>query len=163
MKNTATKTFLFALLVVAFTLFSGCKKACKSLGENVTSGEIKTDVAVYPESGYMTSSMTQSQYLITGSSNYANRFKISFDNGETKQSVNYGQYSILCYPVTTSCFAQFDRNVKIDDANGIVKYTIKVKECGKCTSERTTENYVLIRAVPDTYQVVYDVDIEHID
>ncbi|MCO5260700.1 MAG: hypothetical protein M9916_11195 [Crocinitomicaceae bacterium] len=163
MKNIVKRTAFFTLLLAGIILSSGCNKGCKSLGENVTTGEIKTGVYIYPRSGYMTSFMKESEYLITGSNPYADRYQISFDKGETKKSINYNEYSLLCYPITTSCFAQFDRDVKIDDVNGVVKYTIKVKQCGKCKEERLTENYVAIRAVPSTYQVVFDIDIQSAD
>lgn len=159
MKNKITKGFLFIFILVGTTFLSSCKKKC-DFGDNVTSGEIKTSISVFPDSGYLTQSMTQSQYLITASNPYANRFKISLDGGITKTAVNYSEYSIVCYPMLTSCFAQFTREVTIDDANGIVKYTVKVKDCGKCKEERYIENYVVIRSVPDYYTVTFDVDIE---
>ena len=140
----------------------GCKKKC-DLGENVTSGEIKTGISVFPDSGYLTSGLTPDQYLITASHPYAPRFQMSHDQGVTKSDVNYNGYSILCYPMTVSCFAQFTRNVTIDDVNGVVRYTIKVKDCGKCEEERYIENYVVIRSIPDSYTVLYDVDIQTVD
>ena len=159
MKNKITKTFLFIFLLAGATFLSSCKKKC-DFGDNVTSGEIKTGVSVFPDSGYLTENMTPAEYLVTASNKYSNRFKISFDQGLTKTSVNYSEYSIVCYPMVTNCFAQFNRNVTIDDVNGVVKYTIKVKDCGKCKEERYIENYVVIRSVPDYYTVTFDVDIE---
>jgi hypothetical protein len=159
--NRLLKTTILASIAIVSSLMMGCKKKC-DLGDNVTSGEIKTGVSIFPRSGYMFGP-NPDLYLITGSHSYANEFKISFDQGKTKVDVNYNEYSILTYPLTVSCFAQFTRDVTIDDVNGIVKYTIKVKECGKCEEERTVENYVVIRHVPDYYTVLYDVDIQTVD
>lgn len=147
---------IVALLFSSLFLFS-CKKKC-DLGENVTSGEIKTGVFVYPKSGFLTKNLgSEENYLITGSHMYADRFEISFDNGMTKSAVNYSQNSIICCPTTVNCYAQFDRNVTIDHNNGIVKYTIKVSECESCDDKRYVENYVVIPAVPDSYHVVIDI------
>lgn len=160
--NRLVNTTLLATVVIVSSLMMGCKKKC-DLGEDVTSGEIKTGVAVFPDSGYLTADMNSSQYLITASHGYAQRYQISFDQGKTKTDVNYNEYSILSYPMTVSCFAQFTKNVTIDDVNGVVKYTVKVKDCGKCEEERYIENYVVIRSVPDSYTVIYDVDIQTVD
>ena len=160
--NTKIAKLLFIAIGTTTFLFSGCNKKCE-LPENVNSGEIITSAAVYAESGYMTSEMTSDQYLITGSSSFADRFKISLDGGVTKTSVDYNEYSILCYPVTTSCYASFDRSVEIDDLNGVVVYKIHIQECGKCDDQRYIENFIAIRAIPDTYTVLFDVETTMVD
>lgn len=152
-------------ILIAFSIVLvsvSCKKKC-DLGEDATSGEIKADVSVFAESGYMTASMTPDEYLINANSSYADNFKISKDRGITKTDVDYTEYNILCYPMTVNCFAQFERNVLIDDENGVIKYTIRVKDCGKCEEQRYIENFIVIRAVPDYYTVTYDVDIQTVD
>lgn len=156
MKRFLNATFILTFVIGTISLVS-CTKKC-DFGEDVMSGEIKQDVSVYPISGYLTESMN-GKFLITGSHQYANKFQISTDKGHSKSSVNYNEYSILCHPMVVGCFTQFDRSVAIDDANGIVKYTIKVKECGKCKQERRVENYVAIRSVPSTYQLIVDVQV----
>lgn len=158
MKKCFKTTYLTTFVLVAI-ISLGCKKKC-DLGTDVTSGEIKSEISVFPDAGYLTSDLTSDQYLITANHQYANRFKVSPDKGITKGDVNYSEYSILCYPMTVSCFAQFTRDVKIDDINGVVKYTIHVKDCGKCEEDRYIENYTVIRAIPDTYTILYDVDIQ---
>lgn len=155
--NTKIAKLLFISLSAASFLFSGCNKKCE-LPENVNSGEIVNSVSVFAQSGYMTAEMTSDQYLVTGSSDFADRFKMSTDGGITKTSVDYNEYSILCYPVTTSCYASFDRSVEIDDLNGVVVYKIRIQECGKCDDQRYIENFIAIRAIPDTYTVLFDVE-----
>lgn len=155
-------TTLLILSTAAMTLFSGCKKKC-DLDENTATGAIKADVSIYPESGYITSSWTQDQYHITASHPKAGSFKVSTDGGMTKSDVDYNQYSILCYPMNVNCVAQFEKNVLIDDVGEVVKYTIKVKDCGKCDQQRYVENFVAIRAIPDTYTIIYDVDITTVE
>lgn len=158
MKKLINTPFLAAAVFVAFLSVS-CKKKC-DLGQDITSGEIKSDISIYPASGYLTAQMTSDQYLITGDHAYADRYQISANQGMDRKDINYNEYSILCYPMTVSCFAQFDRNVVIDDVNGVVKYTIKVKDCGKCEEDRYVENYVAIRAIPSSYLIIYDTDIQ---
>lgn len=153
------KIACLSIFVFIALISNSCKKKC-DLGNDVTLGEIKANISIFPESGYLTSELTSDQYLITANHPYANRFKISDDQGITKKDVNFNEYSILCYPMTVSCFAQFTRDIKIDDINGVVKYTVHVKDCGKCEEDRYVENYVVIRAIPDTYTILYDVDIQ---
>lgn len=160
MKRLTSTLFITSVLFAVISL-SGCNKKC-DLGEDITSGEIKAGVSVFPESGYMTNGMG-GHYLIRGSHPYANRFKISHDMGVTKSDVNYNEYSILCYPMTVNCFAQFDKSVVIDDVNEIVKFTVRVKDCGQCEQQRFVENYVVIRSIPETYMVIYDVDVQTVN
>lgn len=160
--NRLMNTTLLATILLVSSLMMGCNKKC-DLGQDVTSGQIKTGVSVFPDSGYLTAGLNPDQYLITASHPYAQRYQISFDQGLTKGNVNYNEYSILAYPMTVSCFAQFTRNVTIDDVNGVVKYTVKVKDCGRCEEERLIENYVIIRSVPDSYTVLFDVDVQTVN
>ncbi len=161
MKRWMNTPLLATMAVVTF-LSIGCKKKC-DLGQDIISGEIKSDISVFPEAGYLTADLSNDQYLITADHPYADRYQISADRGMTKSDVNYNEYSILCYPMTVSCFAQFDRSVAIDDVNGVVKYTIKVKDCGKCKEDRYVENYVVIRAIPSSYLIIFDTDIQTVD
>lgn len=152
-----TKTLLFlstfSLLLVSFS----CKKKC-DLGTDVTSGDIKTNVLVVPKSGYLTANLQDSQYLITATHVYADQMTISVDGGVTKTPVNYNEYSIICYPTSVNCVAQFDRNVVIDDENETVHFKMKVTDCGNCDEKRYLENYYAIRAVPDSYTIKFDIE-----
>lgn len=151
---------LSGLSVLAIT--TSCKKTCKELREDTYAGAIKTEISVYPNSGYLTSNLG-GDYLITGSHHYRDRFEISFDKGQTKVPVDYSKYSIVACPVVTYCNARFDKSVEINYAAGAVVYSITSEECGDCGQGRTTENYVVIPAVPDSYQLLLDVKQENID
>ena len=153
------KTTLFALLLLTTVGLSSCVKKCKLSEESSDSGVIVKDVVIYPNSGYLTSSMG-GDYRINATDSYADEFTVSFDGGYTKESVNYSLYNILANPVNVKCDASFKRSVTIDDANQVVLYSIEVTECSTtCDEVRTTENYVLVPAFPDTYNVVYDVKV----
>jgi hypothetical protein len=140
-------------LLLSISLF-GCKKKC-DLPKDSISGEIKGEFVVYAgeiaqtNSGRIIRAEIESPEIL-----------ISSDEGVTKVPVNYGQYSILTYPTYTSCNTSFDRNVKIDDVNSIVTYTIIMEECNKCEYKVNTQNYAVIRAIPSNYQVFYDVKVK---
>lgn len=141
-------TFAFAFL------FSSCKKKC-DLPDDSNSGKIKNGVLIYP-AGQLTSGEIGGR-LITSSSPDAGTIQMSLNDGITKTAFDYGSYSILCYPTTTSCNSSFERTVNINDVNGTVTYKITITECGTCENKVYTENIVAVQAIPDTYQVFFDV------
>ncbi len=158
-KNTAMRklaNFLFlTTLVCAFSLQS-CKKKC-DLGPNLNEGEIREEYSVFPTKGYITSDMETGLYLVTDTTYFGNDFLVSTDKGVTKTAVNFNTHSLLAFPITSNCFASFQRKVTIDQLNKVVVYTIMVKDCGTCDTKVFTENWVVIPAVDQTYTVLYDV------
>ena len=154
MKNMAK--ILYATAIIAIISLSSCKKKC-DLGESIDHGAIMQEVVVYPLSGYMTEFLQPNQYLVTASSEIADRFEMSLDKGYTRTDFDFGTYSLLAFPMSTNCFAVFDRNVEIDHLNRVIVYTIDVKDCGKCDDKRYIENWIAIPAVDSTYTVLYDV------
>lgn len=147
---------LFTLMVISSFVLTSCKKKC-DLGQDTDSGAIIPNMVIYPESGYMTEHLPPNQYLVTADSEIADRFKMSTDNGYTRTDFDFGSYSIIAFPITTNCFAVFDRKVEIDHLNQVVYYKIAVRDCGKCSDKRYIENWVAIPAVASTYTVLYDV------
>lgn len=148
--------FILPLLMIAVSLsMTSCKKKCVLDGEDTLTGDIIENVVFYPESGYMTSNMG-GNYVINASHPYADRMYVSINEGG-KVPVNYSNYTVLCYPVTAKCNAIYDRSVTIDHANQSVVYKIAVTQCSNCKEERTTENYVLVPALPSNYVVSYNV------
>lgn len=152
MKLFSLSSFVLLLLALAF---SSCKKSCTIATENINKGWIEQNVQVHAKSSYLTSQM-KGNYVVTGSSPLANSFQMSFDEG-AKQPVNYSSYTILCYPIVTSCNAQFEREVIFDAINKAVLYKITATECNECEEERFSENYVLVPKFPSNYNVFYDV------
>jgi hypothetical protein len=146
--------FQFIVFSMAIVI-SSCKKKCTIATDNINKGWIEEEAIVHPKSSYLTNQM-KGNYVVTGSSPLASAFKISFDQGALK-SVNYSSYTILCYPILTSCNAQFEREVVLDPTNKTVVYKITVTECSQCEEERISENYVLVPKFPSNYTVSYDV------
>lgn len=157
MRIRCTQLLMLTVCIAMFA-FSSCNKKCDSVPDNVDSGEIKQETYVFPSGTISTTTWSSEEYLVTATHPLADEFKISTDNGVTKSNVDYSEYSLLCYPITTSCYATFDRNIVINDVTKIVTYTIKVTECGKCDGQRYIDNWVAIRGIDDTYTVLYDVE-----
>lgn len=149
-----TTRFILTIALSLATVLTSCKKKC-DLPEDSNAGNIKTSVLVYP-AGQLTSNEIGGR-LITADSDGSETIQMSINNGVTKTAFDYGSYSILCYPTTTSCNSSFERRVEINDVAGTVTYTILITECGKCENKVSTENIVAIQAIPSTYQVFFDV------
>ncbi len=148
---------IMVVALVLTTVFSSCKKKC-DLPEDTDAGKIKTEITIYP-SGYLTSNEIGGR-LITGASTDVGTIQMSLDKGVTKTAFDFGSYSILCYPTTTSCNSSFERSVDINDVNGTVTYKILITECGKCEYKVSTENIVAVQAIPANYQVFFDVKVK---
>lgn len=149
-----TPRLILSITLVLATVFSSCKKKC-DLPEDSNSGKIKSSVSIFP-TGQLTSGEIGGR-LITNESPDAGTIQMSLNEGVTKTAFDYGSYSILCYPTTTSCNSAFERTVDINDVSGTVTYTILITECGKCENKVYTENIVAVQAIPSTYQVFFDV------
>lgn len=154
MKTKKMKLFPILTLLISISFF-GCKKKC-DLPKDVVSGEIKGEFVVY--GGALSS--TNVGWIIRSEADAGKEMSMSSDKGVTKTPINYGQYSLLTYPTSTSCNTTFDRNIVIDDVNGTVTYTIIMQECNKCEYKVETQNYAIVRAVPASYQVYYDVKVK---
>lgn len=157
MRNFKFYTTSLLILSVLFISLSSCKK-CKIEGENVDSGEIVTDVIVYPVSGYMTNDIAP-DYHVHGASAIAANFDMSTNDGVTRTPFNFSAYSILAFPLSLNCNHFLKREVKIDHINMSALYTITVTQCREpeCSEQRFIENYVIIPAIPANYTILRDV------
>jgi hypothetical protein len=155
-KFYATSVLFLSVLVLSL---SSCKK-CKIEGENVDAGEINTEVAIYPQHGYITQDMS-GDYHVHANSPVASKFEMSTDNGFTRSPFNYGAYSILAYPMTLNCNHFLSREVKRNDTNMTATYKITVTQCkdAKCSQQRYIENYVVVPAIPENYTILHDIQI----
>lgn len=148
------------ILSVLFIGFSSCKKVCKIEADDVDSGVIVKEVAIYPQYGYLTQEMS-SEYHVHGASSIADRFNMSTDNGYTQSPFNYTEYSILAYPMTLNCSFSLVRDVMVNDINMTATYTITVTQCKdpECSEQRYIENLIAVPAIPDTYTILHDINI----
>ena len=144
--------FLFIALIAS--LFS-CKKKCVIEADTINAGSIIKNVVFYPSSGFITGNMG-GDYMINASHQHAGDLQVSI-NGSAKKDINYNDYTVLCYPVSSKCNAAFDRTVTVDNTNQTVSYKIVVSQCSDCEEIRNTENYVLVPVIPSNYTPIYDV------
>jgi hypothetical protein len=155
--------FTLGLSVILMTSVS-CKKACDIPEEDTYSGSIIHEVdgkavVIYPSSGGLLDSYPNGLNINSSSAAIEqDRFEVSFDGGITRQNVDFSQYTILGYKLTTACDAAIDRSVVVDDINGFVTFTTTVTECKEgCNELRNIENYVLVPAFDPSYPVVYNI------
>lgn len=156
-------TLFLAILAIALVSVS-CKKKCTLDDNDTTSGVVITHagstedpntlVIIFPSSGQMSSSFG-GDYIVDANHNYASNFEVSWDGGLTKAPVDYSLYTILAKPIGIKCNARINRDVVVDNLNGIVTYTVTVKDCDEgCDETRTLENYVLVPAFPSNYTLI---------
>jgi hypothetical protein len=60
-----------------------------------------------------------------------------------------------------NCEVAFIREVTVNDLLGTATYKIRAYQCKepKCDANRSVENFVLVAAIPDSYTIIYDIDI----
>lgn len=163
MKKSISITLSLALLAVFSIGLSSCNK-CTVAEEDTYTGVIISEssagkaVVIYCATGYLPGDLG-GNFHITGNSQYADRFEVSFDGGETKGPVNWGSYDILCNPMIIKCKASFVRDVTIDNNLGYAYYNVDATTCSSCENERYVENYVLVPKMPAGYTVFFDQEI----
>lgn len=147
---------LFVPLGIMLTL-SACSKKCKIEMVDTNNGAIVANASLFPVNGYLTGNMGN-DFVIHGNDQYAQSVEVSIDGG-ARGPVDFSQYCVMCYPVSATCNASYDRTVTIDDVNQTVNYKIVVTQCKEkdCGLDVVTENYVLVPDFPETYAVSYDV------
>lgn len=153
------RTSLLAGAILSILLIFGttsCKK-CKLSDGDQNSGIIE-NVIIYPKSGYISSSHNGKLH-ITASNAYANEFEVSFDGGATRVPVDYAQYSILANGINVPCEASINKSVTYDANLDVYTYSITGETCSGCNTERYIENYVLVNAIPDGAQIIFDQNV----
>jgi hypothetical protein len=154
-----SKFILLGLLFVAGFGMNACKK-CTVADADKNTGQIVDKVVVYPTSGYLTSNL-DGNYHITGDSDFAEGFQVSFDGGITKVDVDWNTYDLLANPMLVSCKASFIREVTYNYGNNTVFYNVIANTCESCDPERFVENWVLVPKIPENFVVYYDTEIKH--
>lgn len=154
------RTSLLAGAILSILLIFGttsCKK-CKLSEDNESTGMIVADAIIYPDSGYLTADNNETMH-ITGSHGYSGRFEVSFDGGATRVPVDYSQYSILSSAMTVSCEAALSKSVTYDANLDVYTYSVTGETCSYCNQDRYIENYVLVSAIPNGAQIIFDQNV----
>ena len=158
MKNICQNVILIMLLF--FTTIS-CKESykCRKMPEQtMVMGEIMQN-AMIVDLGYRTK--PKEGQIITSDSLNIFDLVVSFDNGETKNPIDFSKYTVLGKFADGGCRAI----VALQDVTKYTElkkyiYRIKVISCGKCTSYWQEMNWVLIPKIEDDFSVEFVVENE---
>ena len=151
------KQILLIIPIGIVLSLSSCSKKCDISMTDTNNGDIIPNASLFPINGYLTGNMG-TDFVIHGNDLYAESVEVSIEGG-SRGPVDYSQYCVMCYPVSATCNASYDRTVTIDDVNQTVNYKIVVTQCKEkeCGLDVVTENYVLVPNFPESYSVTYDV------
>lgn len=146
------KPFILGFLMAVTVLFSttSCKK-CSVAEADTNSGLIHPTAVVYPS---MNSESFQGNYHITGASQHASSFEVSFDGGVTRQPIDFSQYNVIALPMIVNCEASFSRSVTVDDVLLVTTYAVTATTCSDCEQAYTVDNWVLTSPLP-AYTIDY--------
>lgn len=137
------KNILPIISFILLATFVSCKKCDPT---NSTSGIIVED-AIIRVIGY-----EEGYNFITSPSEFEKLVEVSFDGGKNYKAVDFNKYSVFSLQTTALCSSGYKREVKIDNKNETVKYTIDIEECNSCTYLATINNWVLTKSVPSYYE-----------
>jgi hypothetical protein len=138
-----------SLLLIVFALFSSCKKCDPS---NSIGGVVLDNAIVR-----VTGGTTSVPVMVTDPGQVSFLIEVSFDNGFTYSPVNFTQYTALALPTSAKCSSGYDRTVDVSTAQSLVKYTVTITQCETCEGTVNIQNWVLIPAVPSSYDVLFEV------
>ena len=146
------KPFILGLLLAVTVIFSttSCKK-CSVAESDVNSGLIHPTAIVYSS---INAESLEGNYHVTGISQFATDFEVSFDGGLTRQAIDYSQYNVLGLPMNINCEASFNRSVTVNDNLLITTYAISATTCSSCEQTYTVDNWVLTETLP-AYTIEY--------
>lgn len=153
---------LFLLVLLIGLGSTSCKKKCvidkenSDLGAIISESQTGEEVVLY-HSGYAGANV--GNHITTD----VNGIEVSFDGGQTRGPINFSQYHVLRYPITTTCEAKIDREVLFNSAAQTVTYKLVITNCSRCDEKYVAENYVLVPAIPSSYTVLYDVSYTEVD
>lgn len=154
MKKNPLIKLLFMLFFAGFILFqTACNKKCSSLQSSI-SGSV---IGLYDFKECFIYAQFDSTLIIdsdTGFTNYKNQ---KFKNcNATLEAVDFSKNCILGLKVRSiACNAVFHRNITIDSAKKIYRYTVNVEKCAGCGTNITSTNIVLAPQIPAGYKVEF--------
>ena len=140
--------FLYLFTIsLTFLLATACKKDCDA--SNSFGGEV-IDNAIVKVMGHPSANT-----LVTEQGMMGFKYEVSFNEGLSYSPVDFGKYSVLCQITRANCSSGYHRTASIDNSEGTVTYTIEITECDDCEAQATVYNWVLIPAVPSSYEAIF--------
>jgi len=145
------------MALIIFFSATSCRydmyKGCDSMPQQtVGTGEIIQNARLKGQFGLSSSPKEQ---VVTSDSLNIFSLEVSFDNGETYQSIDFSEYTVLGLSVSGRCWVVFDRNVTKNVERQTYIYTITVIECGDCYSSNSSMNWVLIPKIEEGFSVEF--------
>lgn len=140
------------------TLILSCtkNKNCYLSQQIIGNGEIVSNALV--SQPLITWDMKNQEHIIQADTQNVFELKVSFDNGNTFDDIDFKQYTLLGKYARENCKATFERNVSKDDSQKKIFYNLKIKQCGKCETNWESMNWVLVPKIPENYNVIFNIE-----
>lgn len=147
---------LILSLLLSFTFSCNKDKSCELPTQIIGTGEIVSNALI--SQALISWEMKSNEYIIKAASQNVFNLKVSFDNGNTYDTIDFNQYTLLGKYARENCKVTFDRNITKNDAQKKYLYNIKVHQCGTCEINWESMNWVLVPKIPDDYTVSFNLE-----
>lgn len=144
---------LLLSFVMTFSISCNRDKDCELPIQTTGTGEIVSKALV--SQPLITWDMKNQEHIIKADSQNVFNLKVSFDNGNTYDTIDFDRYTLLGKYAREGCRVTFDRNVTKDTSQKKYFYKIKVHQCGTCKTNWESMNWVLVPKITDDYNVTF--------
>lgn len=141
---------------MAFAISCNENKHCELPTQIIGTGEIVSNALV--SQPLITWVMKEQEHIIKADSQNIFNLKVSFDNGNTYDNIDFNKYTLLGKYARENCKATFERNVTKNDSQKKYFYKIKVYQCGTCKTNWESMNWALVPKIPNDYNVSFTVE-----
>lgn len=154
--------FSVYLFTLALAGFSGCSNDTSCINQSKVSGDIVSEIDL----GVCYNLMQSDTIIITDTATFLdlkNRidadyyalFKTKCDT--LRDTIDFSTYSIIGYFSNGfGCNVNFHKDFFIDKASKKYFYTITIEECGDCTIEEFSMNWIIVPKLDLTYTFIFD-------
>ncbi len=150
------KNLILLSLVMIFAISCNTDNNCEVPKQIIGTGEIVSNALV--SQPLITWEMKDNEHVIRTDSENIFNLKVSFDNGNNYDSIDFDKYTILGKYANEKCKVTFERHVTKDDTQEKYFYNIKIHQCGTCKTNWESMNWVLVQKIPDDYNVSFTVE-----
>jgi len=147
---------LILSFAMAFSMSCNKDKNCDLPTQIIGTGEIVSSGLVYQP--LITWDMKNYEHIIRTDSQNVFNLKVSFDNGDNYDTVDFSQYTLLGKYARGNCKAIFERNATKNEMQKKIFYKVKVYQCGSCEINWESMNWVLVPKIPADYNVSFTIE-----
>ena len=147
-------------------MLSGCKKDASCINQSKISGDIVSDLNL----GVCYNLMQNDTIIITDTATFLDlKNKIDVDYyalysakcDTLKDTIDFSAYNIIGYFSSgIGCNVNFHKEFIIDNALRTYSYIITIEECGECTLEEFSMNWIIVPKLDLTYTFIFDKKFE---